>query len=66
MKTTEILNKVNEITKENFSKVIKARKNAGACFLIVALNNGCAIYGSYSSNAVYFIDNLGNAFGFRN
>ena len=65
MKTQEILNKVNEITKENYSKIIKARKNAGACFLIVALANGESIYGSYSSNAVYFIDSLGEAFGFR-
>lgn len=60
-----IINKANEITNSKFTKIIKARKNAGACFLIVALATGGAIYGSYTSNAVYYIDQNGEAFGFR-
>lgn len=60
-----IINKVNEITREKFTKVIKARRNAGACFLIVALSSGGSIYGSYTSNAVYYINEQGEAFGFR-
>jgi hypothetical protein len=62
---TSIINKANEITNENFTKLVKARKNAGACFLIVALSTGGAIYGSYTSNAVYYVNDLGDAFGFR-
>ena len=62
---TSIINKVNEITNDNFTKLVKARKNAGACFLIVALANGGAIYGSYTSSAVYYINEIGDAFGFR-
>lgn len=60
-----IINKANEITNENFTKLIKARKNAGACFLIVALATGGSFYGSYTSNAVYYVDEHGEAFGFR-
>ncbi len=60
-----IINKANEITNDNFTKLIKARKNAGACFLIVALATGGSFYGSYTSNAVYYVDEQGNAFGFR-
>lgn len=66
MTTQEIIKKVNEITKENFTKIVKARKNAGACFLIVAFGTGESLYGSYNSNAVYFVNKLGEAFGFRN
>ena len=67
MKTTiEILEKVNEITRESFTKVVKIRSNAGNCFLIAALNNGDSIYGSFSSNAVYYIANNGDRYGFRN
>lgn len=60
-----IINKANEITNENFTKLIKARKNAGACFLIVALATGGSFYGSYTSNAVYYVDEHGVSFGFR-
>jgi|GWRWMinimDraft_5_1066013.scaffolds.fasta_scaffold86819_1 hypothetical protein len=63
--TTAILKKVNEVTNSNFSKIVKARSNAGACFLIVALNTGASIYGSYSSNAVYYVNEIGETFGFR-
>lgn len=65
MTTQTIINKVNEVTKENFSKIVKARANAGACFLIVALSTGASIYGSYSSNAVYYVNEIGETFGFR-
>ena len=60
-----IINKANEITNENFTKLVKARKNAGACFLIVALSTGGSIYGSYTSKAVYYVNEIGEAFGFR-
>ena len=65
MTTQTIIKKVNEVTKENFSKIVKARSNAGACFLIVALSTGSSIYGSYSSNAVYYVNEIGETFGFR-
>ena len=65
MTNLEIISKVNEVVKENFTKIVKARKNAGACFLIVALGTGESIYGSYSSNAIYFINKVGEAFSFR-
>lgn len=64
MKTQEILEKVNKVTKESFGKVVKARKNAGAVFLIMA-STDINIWGSYSSNAIYADDNNGNWFGFR-
>lgn len=65
MKNQDVIKKVNEVTGENFVKIIKARKNAGACFLIVALSCGGSIYGSFSSNAVYYVNNLGESFAFR-
>jgi hypothetical protein len=65
MTTQEIIKKANEITKQNYSKLTKARKNAGACFLIVALAGGGSIYGSYSSTAVYYVSEIGEVFGFK-
>jgi hypothetical protein len=56
--TTQIVIKANEIIKNaNFTKLIKARKNAGACFLIMNTSQ-YAIYGSYSSETYYVKDNL--------
>ena len=65
MENQLIINKVNELTKSNFTKIIKARKNAGACFLIVALSCGASIYGAYNSKAVYYIDSNNNPYSFR-
>lgn len=65
MSTQEIIKKVNEIVKENFTKIAKARKNAGACFLILAYGTGDAIYGSYKSEAIYYINKQGECFTFR-
>ena len=49
-----MINKANEIIKNaNFTKVKKARKNLPMLFLIVALSDGSAIYGSYSSETYY-------------
>lgn len=58
MTTNQILSKANEVVRNsNFTKLSKARKNAGHCFLICACGNGLAFYGSFSSEAVYCIYN---------
>lgn len=56
--TTQIVIKANEIIKSaNFTKLIKPRKNAGGCFLIMTTSE-YAIYGSYSSETYYVYYNL--------
>ena len=62
---TSIITQVNDLTKSSFTKMVKSRSNAGACFLIVALADGGSIYGSYSSDAVYYVSATGEKFGFR-
>jgi hypothetical protein len=53
MTNLEIIAKANEVVKgANFTKIMKVRKNAGACFLIVN-SNGLGIYGSYTSDTYY-------------
>lgn len=59
MTNLQIIEKANEIVKGgNFTKIMKARKNAGIGFLICALGNGLAFYGSYTSDNIYA--NYGN------
>ncbi len=60
-----VIKLANEIVKgASFTKLVKSRKNAGACFLIVAFSEG-ALYASYSSNAVYYIAKDGQSFGLK-
>jgi hypothetical protein len=50
---TQIIEKANEVIRNaNFTKVVKARKNAGNCFLIMT-SADFDLYGSYSSETVY-------------
>lgn len=54
MTTVQIIEKANEVIRNaSYTKIVKAGKNAGACFLIVNTGEGLALYGSYSSKAVY-------------
>lgn len=58
----EILQTANQLIKgANFTKIVKARKNPAPSFLIVNKKN-FSLYASYSSEAVYVIDNNGKAF----
>jgi hypothetical protein len=58
----EILSKANEIIRDsNFTKIIKARKNAALHHCVVNTMN-FAIYISYTSKAVHVVDNNGNAY----
>jgi hypothetical protein len=59
---TQILNKANEIIKgANFTKIVKARKNAAMHHCILS-SEFYGIYISYTSEFVYVVDNNGNAF----
>lgn len=59
---TEILNKANEIIRNaNFTKIVKARKNASMHHLVLNTSS-YGIYISYTSDAVHVVDNNGNAF----
>ena len=60
MNSINIINKANEIIKNaNFTKLKNVRKNRGSIFLIVALQDGNAIFGSYTSETYYVsIDNV--------
>lgn len=61
-----VIELANQIVKgASFTKIVKSRKNAGVCFLIVALSDGGSLYASYSSNAVYYIAKDGQSFGLR-
>ena len=53
MTNSEILTKANEVVRgASFTKIGKVKGN-GSLFLIVALSNGAALYGSHTSDAVY-------------
>ena len=59
---TEILSKANEIIKNaNFTKIVKARKNASLNHCVVNTQN-FGIYISYTSDAVHVADNSGNVY----
>jgi hypothetical protein len=54
MNSINIINKANEIIKNaNFTKLKNVRKNRGPIFLIAALQDGTAIFGSYTSETYY-------------
>jgi hypothetical protein len=59
MNLQNIITKANEIIKNgNFTQLKNVRKNRGPIFLIVALQDGSAIFGSYTSETYYVsIDN---------
>jgi hypothetical protein len=59
MNLQNIITKANEIIKNaNFNQLKNVRKNRGPIFLIVALQDGSAIFGSYTSETYYVsIDN---------
>ena len=58
----QILDKANEIViGANFTKLVKARKNAALHHLIVN-TQFYGLYISYTSKAVHVVDNNGNAF----
>lgn len=59
---TEILKKANEIIRNaNFTKIVKARKNASMNHLVFNTSS-YGIYISYKSDSVYVVDNSGNAY----
>ena len=59
---TQILELANKVIKNaNFTKIIKARKNASLHHCIVNTSN-FGIYISYTSEAVHIVDNNGNIY----
>ena len=59
---TQILEKANQIIRNvNFTKIIKARKNAAYHHLVLNTFD-YGIYISYTSDSVYVVDNNGNVF----
>jgi hypothetical protein len=59
---TQILTKANEIIRgANFTKIVKARKNAAMHHCVLS-SQFFAIYISYTNDFVYAVDNNGNAF----
>jgi len=58
MNTLQIIAKANEVIKgANFTKIMKVRRANQALYLIVALSDNTAIYGSYTNDNYYAIVN---------
>ena len=61
----KIILKVNELTNNNYSKLIKIKKVKGKCILLVALSYGESIYMSYYNKNYYYIDYEKNIYNFK-
>jgi len=60
--TNQIVSLANQVVRgAAFTKLKKQVRKSGACFLIVQ-SREFALYASYSSNAVYAVDNQGSAY----
>ncbi len=65
MTIESILSIVNKITRDNYTKLVKVKNNIGDCYIIVSFGDGGTLYGSYESNALYYLDRVGQPFRFR-
>jgi len=60
--TNQIISKANEVVRgSSFTRLIKQVRKTAACFLIVQTKE-FSLYGSYSSKAIYAVDNQGSAY----